>query len=117
VRFIGGPLDWNSNKESWRAKTARKIKLATGTLSPRRVRAILSNTEKVRLTADEYVAIEQAWVAAGGCMEAFSDLAREADVAAYSAALSASDDPKEGCATPDSRELNPASRAAIRPNR
>lgn len=50
---IGGPRAWDDTKDHWRNKLARKVGI-----SARRVRAILSGTEEVRLTADEYLSIE-----------------------------------------------------------
>lgn len=50
---IGGPRAWDDTKDHWRNKLARKVGL-----SARRIRAILSGTEEVRLTADEYLSIE-----------------------------------------------------------
>lgn len=51
---IGGARGWNDTKDHWRNKVARKVEM-----SARRVRAILSGTEKVSLTADEYLRIEE----------------------------------------------------------
>lgn len=50
---IGGPRAWDDTKDHWRNKLARKVGI-----SARRIRAILSGTEEVRLTADEYLSIE-----------------------------------------------------------
>lgn len=50
---LGGPRAWDDTKDHWRNKLARLVRI-----SPRRVRAILSGTEKVSLTADEYLSIE-----------------------------------------------------------
>ncbi len=50
---IGGPRAWDDTKDHWRNKLARLVRI-----NPRRVRAILSGTEKVSLTADEYLSIE-----------------------------------------------------------
>ena len=73
---IGGPRTWNDTKESWRARVARHLRL-----SPRRVRAILAN-EPIRLTADEYLGIQNAWEAARVSVASISALARDADVRA-----------------------------------
>lgn len=50
---IGGPRSWDDTKDHWRNKLARKVGI-----NARRIRAILSGTEEVRLTADEYLSIE-----------------------------------------------------------
>ncbi len=50
---IGGPRSWDDTKDHWRNKLARAVGI-----NARRVRAILSNNEDVRLTADEYLSIE-----------------------------------------------------------
>ena len=50
---IGGPRAWDDTKDHWRNKLARRIGI-----NSRRVRAILSGTEKVSLSADEYLSIE-----------------------------------------------------------
>jgi hypothetical protein len=49
---IGGHREWSDTKDHWRNKLARKVDL-----SARRIRAILSG-EQIRLSADEYLAIE-----------------------------------------------------------
>lgn len=77
VVALGGPLSWNGTKEAWRAALARKIGV-----TPRRVRALLSNNEKPRLTADEYLAIERLWEAAGHSLASLSHMASDADVLA-----------------------------------
>lgn len=51
---IGGQRLWDDTKDHWRNKVARRVEM-----SARRVRAILSGTEKVSLTADEYLRIEE----------------------------------------------------------
>jgi len=51
---IGGSRGWDDTKDHWRNKLARKVGI-----NARRVRAILSKNEDVRLTADEYLAIEE----------------------------------------------------------
>lgn len=50
---IGGPRGWSDTKDHWRNRLARKVDM-----NARRVRAILSNNEKVSLTADEFINIE-----------------------------------------------------------
>jgi hypothetical protein len=50
---IGGPRSWSDTKDHWRNRLARRLDM-----NARRVRAILSNNEKVSLTADEYIRIE-----------------------------------------------------------
>lgn len=51
---IGGPLPWNGTRESWRYKVARAVGI-----NPRRVKAII-NHERIRLGADELLAIQAA---------------------------------------------------------
>lgn len=50
---IGGPRSWDDTKDHWRNRLARRLDM-----NARRVRAILSNNEKVSLSADEYLHIE-----------------------------------------------------------
>ncbi len=50
---IGGPRRWDDTKDHWRNRLARKVNI-----NARRVRAILSNNEDVRLSADEFLSIE-----------------------------------------------------------
>jgi len=50
---LGGPRGWSDTKDHWQQRLARKVDM-----NARRVRAILSNNEKVSLTADEYIRIE-----------------------------------------------------------
>jgi hypothetical protein len=50
---IGGPRSWDDTKDHWRNRLARRLDM-----NARRVRAILSNNEKVSLSADEYLRIE-----------------------------------------------------------
>ena len=50
---LGGPRSWDDTKDHWRNRLARLVQM-----SPRRVRAILSASEKVSLSADEYLHIE-----------------------------------------------------------
>ena len=50
---IGGPRSWSDTKDHWRNRLARRLDM-----NARRVRAILSNNEKVSLTADEFINIE-----------------------------------------------------------
>lgn len=70
---IGGPLAWNDTKESWRARLARKI-----ASTPRRVRALLSNNEKLRLGADEYLAIQAAYERSTQAVAEAQDMAWDA---------------------------------------
>lgn len=104
---IGGPRGWNDTKESWRARIARKVAL----LNPRRVRAILSG-EKIRLTADEYLAIERAYTAARTSVDGLSALASDADLRTHTAA------PREGAAPvcqgePADRQERPSTDALV----
>lgn len=55
---IGGPRSWSDTKDHWRNRLARRLDM-----NARRVRAILSNNEKVSLTADEYIRIEERFCA------------------------------------------------------
>jgi hypothetical protein len=50
---LGGPRQWDDTKDHWRNRLARKVGI-----NARRVRAILSNNEDVRLSADEFLHIE-----------------------------------------------------------
>lgn len=50
---LGGPRSWDDTKDHWRNKLARKVGI-----NARRLRAILSKNEDVRLSADEYLSIE-----------------------------------------------------------
>ena len=76
VELLALPIGWHETKESRRARVARKI----GTTA-RRVRAILAG-EKIRLAADEYLAIERAYLASGAALASLSALARDADIRA-----------------------------------
>lgn len=76
VETLAMPRGWHDTKESRRARAARMI----GTTA-RRVRAILSG-EKVRLSADEYFAIEAAWARATHSLASLSHLASEAEIRA-----------------------------------
>ena len=84
---IGGPRGWSDTKDHWRNKLARKVNL-----NARRVRAILSNSEGVRLSADEYLQIEQAYSDARASLEALSILAGDAALRAGRAAAGPSRD-------------------------
>ena len=55
---IGGQRLWDDTKDHWRNRLARKVDM-----NARRVRAILSNNEKVSLSADEYLRIEERFCA------------------------------------------------------
>jgi hypothetical protein len=74
VEALAAPIGWHDTKESRRARAARAI----GT-TVRRVRAILAG-EKLRLSADEYFAIERAWERAHVAVASISRMARHADV-------------------------------------
>jgi hypothetical protein len=86
---LSGPRGWNDTRESWLARGARKAGL-----SARRARALFY-AEPIRLSADEYLAIEKAYEIARDSLATISALARDADA-------------KAGCA-PEGR-----GRAAIR---
>lgn len=109
VIAIGGPREWNDTKESWRARIARKVAL----LNPRRVRAILSG-EKIRLTADEYLAIERVYETANASLAALSGLASQADVASHSPVAGEGRGPEGASAPPSQGELDTAGRPALR---
>jgi hypothetical protein len=80
LRVVCGPRGWNDTRESWLARGARAVGL-----SPRRARALFYQ-EPIRLSADEYIAIERAWEGATQAMAASDDLARNAAALADSAA-------------------------------
>jgi len=73
---IAGQRGWNDTRESWLARGARKAGL-----SLRRARAIFYQ-EPIRLDADEYLRIEQAYSHARASMEALSILAGDAEARA-----------------------------------
>lgn len=104
---IGGPREWNDTKESWRARIARKVAL----LNPRRVRAILSG-EKIRLSADEYLAIERAYTAARASVEAISALAGNAHLSTNPAAAFEGSAPVRE-SQPSDRPERPSSNAPV----
>lgn len=97
VEALAMPRGWHDTKESRRARAARLI----GTTA-RRVRAILSG-EKVRLTADEYFAIETAWARANQALASAAHMARDAEVRAGIAAGSG-DEARDGGGQPADRE-------------
>lgn len=76
-KAVCGPRNWNDTRESWMARGAARCRLTL-----RRARAIVYQ-EPIRLTADEYVAIQTAFdefncrlAMADAAMAAISDLAR-----------------------------------------
>jgi nucleotide-binding universal stress UspA family protein len=73
---LSGPRGWNDTRESWLARGARKAGL-----SARRARALFY-AEPIRLSADEYLAIEKAYQNARDSLETLSALARDADAEA-----------------------------------
>jgi hypothetical protein len=73
---IAGQRGWNDTRESWLARGARKAGL-----SARRARALFY-AEPIRLSADEYLAIEKAYQNARDSLETLSALARDADAKA-----------------------------------
>ena len=77
---LSGPRGWNDTRESWLARGARKAGL-----SVRRARALFY-AEPIRLSADEYLAIERAYATAHESLAALSILASHADVRADRAA-------------------------------
>lgn len=76
VEALAFPRGWHDTKESRRARAARMIGITA-----RRVRAILAG-EKLKLSADEYLAIERAWADATEAVASLSHLARAAEVSA-----------------------------------
>lgn len=74
-----GQRGWNDTRESWLARGARKARL-----SLRRARAIFYQ-EPIRLTADEYIAIQEAFETANAAVAAIRDLAGDADLRRYPA--------------------------------
>jgi hypothetical protein len=73
---LAGPRGWHDTRESWLARGARKAGL-----SLRRARAIFYQ-EPIRLDADEYLQIEQAYSDARSALAALSVLARDAEARA-----------------------------------
>jgi hypothetical protein len=73
---LSGPRGWNDTRESWLARGARKAGL-----SARRARALFY-AEPIRLSADEYLAIEKAYETARDSLATISALARDADAKA-----------------------------------
>lgn len=81
-RFIElcGPRPWNGTRVSWLANGARKARLTF-----RKAKSLFYNEQKLRLSADEYVAIEDAWEASTQAVAASELLARNAEALADSA--------------------------------
>lgn len=105
---VCGPRDWNDTRESWLARDARRVGLTV-----RRARAIFYQ-EPIRLSADEYLAIEVAHEAAHASVAALSTLASHADLRAREAhALALGGTDREGRQA--DRQERPASDAAFRP--
>ena len=73
---LAGPRGWHDTRESWLARGARKAGL-----SLRRARAIFYQ-EPIRLDADEYLQIEQAYSDARASLATLSILARDAEAGA-----------------------------------
>lgn len=74
VIALAGPRDWSDTRGSWLSRVARKLHL-----SPRRIRAIFYQ-EKIRLSADEYLLIDQAFRRANDALEEISDLASHSNL-------------------------------------
>jgi len=72
VETLALPKGWHETKDARRARVARLI----GTTA-RRVRSILAG-EKMRLTAEEYLAIERAWESAHASVATISALGSHA---------------------------------------
>lgn len=69
-----GPRGWNDTRESWLTRGARRARL-----SLRRARAIFY-LEPIKLTADEYLAIQEAYQAAHAALATVPGLARPEDL-------------------------------------
>jgi hypothetical protein len=69
-----GPRGWNDTRESWLTRGARKARL-----SLRRARAIFYQ-EPIKLTADEYIAIQEAFEASNAALATAASLASDADL-------------------------------------
>lgn len=103
---LSGPRGWNDTRESWLARGARKAGL-----SIRRARALFY-AEPIRLSADEYLAIEKAYENAHSALAALSVLAGDADVRADRAAAGRSGAPvREG--EPADGPERPAAHASV----
>lgn len=78
VMLIGlcGPRGWNDTRESWLTRGAKRARL-----SLRRAKAIFYQ-EPIKLTADEYIAIQEAYDAATSSVAALSGLASDAEIRA-----------------------------------
>lgn len=74
VEFLAQPTGWHDTKESRCRRVARMV----GTTA-RRIRALLGG-EKLRLRADEYLAIERAWESAHVAVAKIQHLAGDADL-------------------------------------
>lgn len=102
-----GQRGWNDTRESWLARGARKARL-----SLRRARSIFYQ-EPIRLTADEYVAIQEAYEAAYASLAAVSDLARDANLRVVPAPIGRAEiEALQG--RPDHREQQPRAVPAVR---
>lgn len=77
---LAGPRDWHATKQSLIARAALRAQL-----SFRRAKSIIYNEQRLRLSADEYLAIEHAWKGAHESVAQVSVLARDADVRASEA--------------------------------
>lgn len=112
ARFIGlcGARSWNDTREAWLARGAHRAGL-----SLRRARSLFYQ-QRLRLTADEYLAIERADEAARGALASLSDLARDADAQAHSLAGSARPRAEGPSHSSASGSLNPARRPPVRPD-
>lgn len=105
---LSGPRGWNDTRESWLARGARKAGL-----SARRARALFY-AEPIRLSADEYLAIERAYETARDSVAALSVLARDENVRADHLAQGRSGAPVRDGEPADGPE-RPAPDAAVRP--
>lgn len=113
---IGGVMRWGENKERFRERCAWKLNhLSPVEFTLRRVRSILSN-EKIKLDADEYLAIERVYERATQDVETLQRLARDAALRAGLDYGAQGGSPEEPCG-PDHAEERPGADAAVRPDR
>lgn len=90
---LSGPRGWHDTRESWLARGARRARL-----SMRRARAIFYQ-EPIRLTADEYIAIEAAFRENGERLETAHEALAEVSGLARDARLGPIDTASHGVGT------------------
>ena len=108
LREVCGPRGWNDTRETWLARGARRIGM-----SPRRARALFYQ-EPIRLSADEYFAIERAYTMAHASVASLSALARHADLRASDRDGAAGGGP-DGEGRPVDRQERQATASSFRP--